>query len=140
MDPYYLPPIIADGGIKSSGDIVKALAAGADMVMLGSLLAATKEAPGERVRGMDGKNYKRYRGQSIFGTNGSQYTPEGIEGWVEENGPVEGVLKTLAAGIRSGMSYVGARNLNELRQKAEFVQVTHAGYSIESATRVRESI
>jgi IMP dehydrogenase len=135
-DPYHWPDVIADGGMKSSGDIVKALAAGADMVMLGSLLAGTREAPGERRTDTDGTVWKRYRGQSIFGVNASHYTPEGIDGWVKENGPVADVLQTLGAGIRSGMSYVGARNLKELREKAEFVQITQAGYLIESATRV----
>lgn len=135
LNPYG-PPVIADGGMKSSGDIVKALAAGANMVMLGSLLAGTKEAPGERRVGLDGRTYKRYRGQSIFGVNASHYTPEGIEGWVEEKEDVATVLARLGAGIRSGLSYIGARNLTELREKAEFVQITQAGYMIEGATRV----
>lgn len=132
-----MPSVIADGGMKSSGDIVKALAAGADMVMLGSLLAGTQEAPGERRIDTDGIKWKRYRGQSIFGINASHYTPEGVDGWVKENGPVAGVLERLGAGIRSGMSYVGARNIKELQDNPEFIQITHAGYSIESATRVR---
>lgn len=137
VDPYRWPAIIADGGMKSSGDIVKALAAGADMVMLGSLLAGTKEAPGERrLELTTGKRYKRYRGQSIFGVNASHYTPEGIEGWVPEGESVKEVLQRLGAGIRSGLSYVGARNLKELREKAEFIQITQAGYLIESATRI----
>jgi IMP dehydrogenase len=129
-------PIIADGGMKSSGDIVKALAAGADMVMLGSLLAGTDEAPGEQRVDMHGKIWRPYRGQSIFGVNGSHYTPEGVEGWVKAKGPVKDVLQQLGAGIRSGCSYVGARNLAELREKAEFIQITQAGYQIESAVRV----
>lgn len=129
-------PIIADGGMKNSGDIVKALAAGADMVMLGSLLAGTDEAPGEQRVDMHGKVWRPYRGQSIFGVNGSHYTPEGVEGWVEAKGPVRDVLQQLGAGIRSGCSYVGARNLKELREKAEFIQITQAGYQIESAVRV----
>lgn len=129
-------PIIADGGMKNSGDIVKALAAGADMVMLGSLLAGTDEAPGEQRIDRHGKIWRPYRGQSIFGVNASHYTPEGVEGWVEAKGPVKGVLDQLAAGIRSGCSYVGARNLSELREKAKFIQITQAGYEIESAVRV----
>lgn len=129
-------PIIADGGMKNSGDIVKALAAGADMVMLGSLLAGTDEAPGEQRVDRHGKVWRPYRGQSIFGVNASHYTPEGVEGWVEAKGPVKDVLQQLGAGIRSGCSYVGARNLQELREKAEFIQITQAGYQIESAVRV----
>jgi IMP dehydrogenase len=129
------PPIIADGGIKNSGDIVKALAAGADMVMLGSLLAGTAEAPGETVIDSQGTRWRPYRGQSIFGVNESKYTPEGIEGWVKERGPVADVLKHLAGGIRSGLSYVGANNLDELRMKANFVQVSHSTH-IESKTRI----
>lgn len=129
-------PIIADGGIKNSGDIVKALAAGADMVMIGSLLAGTDEAPGEQRVDMHGKIWRPYRGQSIFGVNASHYTPEGVEGWVEAKGPVSDVLQQLGAGLRSGCSYVGARNLTELREKAKFIQITQAGYQIESAVRV----
>lgn len=135
-DPVKSPPIIADGGMKNSGDIVKALAAGADMVMLGSLLAGTDEAPGEQRVDMHGTIWRPYRGQSIFGVNSSHYTPEGVEGWVQAKGPVKGVLEQLGAGIRSGCSYVGARNLSELREKAKFIQVTQAGYQIESAVRV----
>lgn len=131
------PPIILDGGMKNSGDIVKALAAGADMVMLGSLLAGTQEAPGERRTDTSGRVWKRYRGQSIFGVNASHYTPEGVDGWVEEKGSVKDVLQELSAGIRSGMSYVGARNLEELHLKARFNQITQAGYMIESAVRVQ---
>lgn len=133
------PPIIADGGIKNSGDIVKALAAGADMVMVGSLFAGTDEAPGERRVDKDGTIWRPYRGQSIFGVNAARYTPEGIEGWVKNKGPVSKVLQQLAGGIRSGLSYTGARNLTELRQKAEFVQITQATH-IESGTRVATSI
>jgi IMP dehydrogenase len=132
-------PIIADGGIKNSGDIVKALAAGADMVMLGSLLAGTNEAPGEVRITPDGQRYKPYRGQSIFGVNHSHYTVEGVEGWVKERGSVADVLKQLAGGIRSGLSYVGARNLSELRLKAKFVQVTQATH-LESGIRVQTSL
>lgn len=128
--------VIADGGMKNSGDIVKALAAGADMVMLGSLLAGTDEAPGEQRVDRHGRVWRPYNGQSIFGVNATHYTPEGVEGWVEAKGPVKDVLQRLGAGIRSGCSYVGARNLQELREKAEFIQVTQAGYQIESAVRV----
>lgn len=129
------PAIIADGGVKNSGDIVKALAAGADMVMLGSLLAGTNEAPGEVRVDPEGNRWKPYRGQSIFGVNETKFTPEGVSGWVKEKGPVADVLKRLAGGIRSGMSYVGARNLTELREKAEFVLVSPSTH-LESGTRV----
>lgn len=129
------PAIIADGGIKNSGDIVKALAAGADMVMLGSLLAGAAETPGEIRIDINGKRWRPYRGQSIFGTNDTKFTPEGIEGWVEEKGPVKVVLKRLIGGIRSGLSYVGATNLAELRENAEFIQVSSSTH-IETHTRI----
>lgn len=132
---YDGPQIIADGGIKNSGDIVKALAAGADVVMLGSLLAGTNECPGETRTAPDNSRWRPYRGQSIFGTNESKFVPEGIMGWVPEKGPVSDVLRKLAGGIRSGMSYVGARNLTELRQKAHFLEVS-SGTILESGTRV----
>jgi IMP dehydrogenase len=128
--------LIADGGIKNSGDIVKALAAGSDMVMLGSLLAGTIEAPGEIRKDLQGNSFKPYRGQSIFGVNASHYTPEGIEGWVKTKGPVANVLQQLAGGIRSGLSYVGANNIAELRYKAEFVKVSHSTH-YESETRIQ---
>jgi len=129
-------PIIADGGIKNSGDIVKAIAAGADVVMIGSLLAGTNEAPGDVRIDPNGVRWKPYRGQSIFGANASHYTPEGVEGWVREKGPVADVLRSLAGGIRSGLSYVGARNLKELRERANFIQVTQATH-LESGIRVQ---
>lgn len=128
--------IIADGGIKNSGDMVKALAAGADVVMLGSLLAGSTECPVESIETPDGRRLKPYRGQSIFGTNGLKYTPEGISGFVDEKGPVLGVIKQLRGGLRSGMSYVGANNLIELRENAEFIKIS-AGTHKESTTRVR---
>lgn len=130
-------PIIADGGIRSAGDIVKALAAGASVVMLGSLLAGTDEAPGEVINDGRGRSVKRYQGQSIFGTNDALYTREGVSGYVDTKGPVSNVLKQLMGGLRSGMSYVGATNLNELRDKTEFIRVSHAT-GLESSTRVRE--
>lgn len=129
------PPIIADGGIKNSGDIVKALAAGADLVMLGNLLAGANEAPGEVRVAPDNSRWRPYRGQSIFGTNEEKYVPEGIEGWVKEKGPVSEILRKLAGGIRSGMSYVGAYNLSELRENVEFIRISQSTH-IESNTRV----
>lgn len=132
------PLVIADGGIKNSGDIVKALAAGADAVMLGNLLAGASETPGETFESPDGRKYRPYRGQSIFGVNGLRYTPEGISGFVEDKGPVADVLKRLAGGIRSGMSYVGATNLEELRENTVFIKVS-SNAKLESGTRVKES-
>jgi IMP dehydrogenase len=136
LDPK-LPAIICDGGIRSSGDIVKALAAGADVVMLGNLLAGTNETPGEVIEGVSGRRYRRYRGQSIFGTNGERYVKEGVSGFVEEKGPVANVLKYLVGGIRSGLSYAGARNLTELRENAEFVYVSE-NTILESKPRLME--
>lgn len=133
-------PLIADGGIRSSGDIVKALVAGADVVMCGHLLAGTAETPGQSIIGQDGvTKWKPYRGQSIFGSNGDRFTKEGISGYVRERGPVANVLKQLAGGIRSGMSYVGARNLEELRDNAKFIRVS--GHILhENNTRVSEVV
>lgn len=133
------PKIIADGGIKNSGDIVKALGAGADFVMLGHLLAGHTECPGDVVEGPTGRRYKPYRGQSIFGTNELRYTPEGISGYVEEKGPVAGTLKRLIGGIKSGFSYSGARNIQELHERAEFIEVSH-GTHVETSTRVLETL
>ena len=131
------PLVIADGGIKNSGDIVKALAAGADAVMLGNLLAGAAESPSETFESPDGRKYRPYRGQSIFGVNGLRYTPEGISGYVEDKGPVEGILKRLVGGIRSGMSYVGATTIEELQEAAIFIKVSE-GTRLESSTRVKE--
>ena len=133
--------VIADGGIRYSGDIVKAIAAGADAVMLGSLLAGTKEAPGREVV-INGRRYKQYRGMGSLGAmmKGSaeryyqkghmktrKFVPEGVEGVVPYKGPVGDVLYQLIGGLRSGMGYVGARNIDELKEKGEFVIITNAG-------------
>lgn len=131
--------LIADGGIKNSGDIVKALAAGADVVMLGSLLAGATEAPGETRTAPDNSRWKPYRGQSIFGTNESKYVPEGVEGWVPEKGPVSEILRKLAGGMRSGFSYVGARDIKELQERARFIEVS-TGTALESATRIMHEV
>ena len=127
---YYDTVLIADGGIQHPGDIVKALAAGADAVMIGRLLAGTDEAAGERWG-----NTVRYSGQSIVGTNGARKAPEGIAGTVSAQGPVKGVIESLSQYIKSGMSYVGARNLEELRNKANFIRVS-AGTAAESGVRI----
>jgi IMP dehydrogenase len=128
--------IIADGGIRSSGDIAKALAAGADAVMVGHMLAGTDEAPGEIVDTKEGA-WKRYRGQASFGSNDDRYVKEGIEGLVPYRGPVAPILTDIQAGLRSSMSYVGARNLTEFREKAKFVR-TSSHTLMENNTRVQE--
>jgi IMP dehydrogenase len=134
-------PLIADGGIKYSGDITKALAAGADAVMIGGLFAGTDEAPGEKII-YQGRSYKTYRGMGslgvLVGGGGDRYAqggirelsklgPEGIEGMVPSRGPLADQLYQLVGGIRSGMGYVGAKGLEELRSKARFVRITAGG-------------
>ncbi len=134
-------PIIADGGIKLSGDLAKALAAGAHVAMIGSLLAGTDESPGE-VFLYNGRSYKSYRGMGSVGAmaRGSadryfqqevkdnlKLVPEGIEGQVPYKGPVAAVLHQLVGGLRAAMGYVGAASLAELRTRAEFIRITNAG-------------
>jgi len=127
-------PIIADGGIKYSGDIVKALAAGASAVMLGSLLAGLDESPGETFL-YEGRRFKKYRGMGSEGAMrgkahdryaGGQKVAEGIEGQIPHKGPCSDYIFQLMGGLRAGLGYVGCRNLEEL-QKAKFVQITNAG-------------
>lgn len=125
--------IIADGGIKTSGDIVKALAAGADAVMLGSLLAGTREAPGDVIKDdKTGLKYKVYRGAASYGAKQSHFGEaeyiEGAERLVPYKGSVEKVLTSLEEGIRSGLTYCGVDNLADLREEAEFVHITQAGF------------
>jgi IMP dehydrogenase len=134
----YDVPIIADGGIRYSGDIVKALAAGAESVMVGSIFAGTEEAPGETIL-YQGRKYKAYRGMGSLGAmrSGSadrygqegenKFVPEGIEGMVPYKGTVKDVVHQLVGGLRSGMGYVGARTIKELQEKAVFVKITPAG-------------
>lgn len=131
-------PVIADGGIRYSGDVVKALAGGADLVMLGSLLAGTAESPGNMVR-WQGRTFKEYRGMGSlkamrkgagdrYGQNSSgKLVAEGVEARVPFKGPLSDVVFQLMGGLRSGMGYVGANNLDELRAKARFVQITTGG-------------
>jgi IMP dehydrogenase len=133
-------PIIADGGIKYSGDVAKAVAAGANVVMVGSLLAGTAEAPGEVVL-YKGRSYKVYRGMGSvsamkrgssdrYGQESSapeKLVPEGIEGRVPFRGPISGVVHQLVGGLRSGMGYCGCRTIGEMRTRAEFVRITGAG-------------
>jgi len=131
-------PIIADGGIRSAGDIVKALAAGADFVMLGSVLAGTDETPGGVINTRNGK-FKSYRGMASNDAQrewrGKTSSVEGIATTVPCKGPVGNVLEELARGIRSGLSYSGARSIKELQKKARFIRQTGSG-QLESSTHI----
>ncbi len=131
--------LIADGGIKTSGDAVKALAAGAHFVMLGSLLAGTDESPGEIHTDIDGYKYKVYRGmasqEAQMQWRGSVSSLEGVSTTIPYKGSVTGIIEDLRVGIRSGFSYSGARNLAELHEKATFIQQTPAG-QLESSTHI----
>jgi len=128
--------IIADGGIRTSGDIAKALGVGANVVMLGNMLAGTSETPGDIIETPEGP-FKRYRGQASFGSNSERNAQEGIEGLVPCKGPVASVLQQIKSGLQSSMSYVGARNLIEFREKAKFVEVS-SHTLMENSTRVGE--
>ena len=131
-------PLIADGGIKYSGDITKAIAAGADCVMIGSLLAGTDESPGETIL-FQGRTFKTYRGMGSMGAMsqgssdryaqeaGGKLVPEGIEGRVAAKGPLSDLTYQLVGGLRSGMGYCGARDIQELQQNARFLRVSSAG-------------
>jgi IMP dehydrogenase len=130
--------VIADGGIRYSGDIVKALAAGADLVMLGSLLAGTRESPGQTVHSQ-GRRFKTYRGMGSLGAmrkgSGDRYgqnssgklVAEGVEARVPYKGPLSDVVFQLMGGLRSGMGYVGAPDLADLQKNAQFVRITTGG-------------
>ncbi len=137
----YKTPLIADGGIKFSGDITKALVAGADSIMIGSLFAGTDEAPGETVY-YQGRTYKTYRGMGSIGAmkKGSadryfqsadvektKLVPEGIEGQVLYRGNLSGIVYQLIGGLRSGMGLAGCKNISELQTKAKFIRITNAG-------------
>jgi IMP dehydrogenase len=134
-------PVIADGGIKFSGDLAKALAGGAEVAMIGSLLAGSEEAPGEVIL-YQGRSYKAYRGMGSLGamargsadryfqkevTDQMKLVPEGIEGRVPFKGPVANIVHQLIGGLRASMGYVGAANLQEMRDKARFVKISSAG-------------
>ena len=131
-------PIIADGGIKYSGDVVKALAAGANVVMVGNLLAGTEESPGETII-YQGRSYKVYRGMGSLGAmakgskdryfqeNMDKLVPEGIEGRVPYKGPVSETMFQMVGGLRAGMGYCGVKNIEELRNNTRFIRVTSAG-------------
>jgi IMP dehydrogenase len=132
-------PLIADGGIKYSGDITKAIAAGADTVMIGSLLAGTDESPGETIL-YQGRTFKSYRGMGSMGAMQGQgssnryeqdpsgkLVPEGIEGRVAAKGPLPELVYQLVGGLRSGMGYCGARNIRDLQERARFLRISPAG-------------
>ncbi len=134
--------IISDGGIKFSGDIAKALAAGADAIMMGSIFAGTEESPGKKFK-RNGKIYKQYRGMGSIGAmssgsanryfqknfkDKSKFVPEGVEGRVEYKGKVSKIIYQLQGGLRSSMGYIGAKNLEEINKKAKFVKITKAGF------------
>lgn len=137
-------PIIADGGIKYSGDVVKALAAGGNAVMLGSMLSGTEEAPGDVQQGADGRLVKSYRGMGSVGAMAEQHgssdryfqggvneanklVPEGIEAVVSYKGTVSNVVYQILGGLRSGMGYCGAENIDKLIETAQFVRISNAG-------------
>lgn len=125
---HYQRPMIADGGMRSSGDIVKAIVAGANCVMIGGLLAGTKETPGNVITDGSGNMKKVFKGSASY-DRGPGVAKEGIEIEVPYKGEIESVIKELVAGIRSGMSYSNARTLKELRTNARFKVQTMAGYS-----------
>lgn len=130
-------PIIADGGIKYSGDIVKALAAGANAVMLGSMLAGTTESPGE-TEIYQGRQFKVYRGMGSLGAmekgsndryfqeENKKFVPEGIEGRIAYKGPLADTLYQMTGGMRAGMGYCGTESLELLREHGQFVKITNA--------------
>ena len=134
--------IIADGGIKFSGDIAKALAAGADAVMIGSLFAGTDQAPGKIIK-KNGKLFKSFRGMGSIGAmnkgsadryfqtkqkNSSKYVPEGVEGLVKYKGKVDKVIYQLVGGLKSSMGYLGSKKITHLRKKPKFYKITKAGF------------
>ncbi len=134
--------IISDGGIKFSGDIAKALAAGADAIMMGSIFAGTDESPGKKFK-LKGKIYKEYRGMGSIGAmsagsanryfqknfkDKAKFVPEGVEGRVEYKGKISKIIYQLQGGLRSSMGYIGARNLKEINKKAKFIKITKAGF------------
>jgi IMP dehydrogenase len=134
-------PVISDGGIKFTGDIPKAIAAGADSVMIGSLFAGTTESPGDTIL-WDGRRYKQIRGMGSLSammqgskdryfqddiTEKDKFVPEGIEGRVPSRGPLSETVFQMIGGLKSAMGYTGCRNISELKKKAKFVKISNAG-------------
>ena len=134
--------IISDGGIKFSGDIAKALAAGADAIMMGSIFAGTEESPGKKLK-IRGKIFKQYRGMGSIGAmsagsanryfqnnfkDKSKFVPEGVEERVEYKGKVSKIIYQLQGGLRSSMGYIGAQKLQDVRKKSKFIKITKAGF------------
>jgi IMP dehydrogenase len=134
-------PLISDGGVKFSGDVAKAIAAGADVVMIGSLFAGTEEAPGEVIL-FQGRSFKTYRGMGSIGAmregsrdrysqeqtdNESKLVPEGIEGRVPYKGTLADMVTQLIGGLRAGMGYTGCRTIKEFQEKTRFIRITSAG-------------
>jgi IMP dehydrogenase len=134
--------IISDGGIKFSGDIVKALAAGADAIMMGSIFAGTEESPGKKFK-IKNKYYKKYRGMGSIGAmsagssnryfqknqkDKSKFVPEGVDGRVEYKGNVSQIIYQLKGGLKSSMGYIGVKKLNDIKKKAKFIKITKAGF------------
>ena len=134
--------IISDGGIKFSGDIAKAIAAGADAIMMGSIFAGTHESPGKKFK-IKNKFYKQYRGMGSIGAmsagssnryfqknykDKSKFVPEGVDGRVEYKGNVSKIIYQLKGGLRSSMGYIGAKNLNDIKKNAKFIKITKAGF------------
>ena len=134
--------IISDGGIKFSGDIAKALAAGADAIMMGSIFAGTNESPGKKFI-FKGKVFKKYRGMGSIGAmssgsanryfqknykDKSKFVPEGVEGRVEYKGDISKIIYQLKGGLRSSMGYIGAKNINQIAKNAKFIKITKAGF------------
>jgi IMP dehydrogenase len=134
-------PVISDGGIKFSGDITKAIAAGADSVMIGSLFAGTDESPGETIL-YQGRTFKTYRGMGSLGAmsdatkdrysqqnvEAAKLVPEGIEGRVPAKGSLQGIMEQLVGGLRSGMGYCGCKSIEELKTRAKFLRITQSGH------------
>jgi len=134
--------IISDGGIKFSGDIAKALAAGADAIMMGSIFAGTEESPGKKFK-MKNKYYKQYRGMGSIGAmsagssnryfqknykDKSKFVPEGVEGRIEYKGKISKIIYQMQGGLRSSMGYIGAKNISEIQKKGKFIKITKAGF------------
>jgi IMP dehydrogenase len=137
-------PVISDGGIRTSGDAIKALAAGASSVMVGSIFGGTDESPGKTIV-RHGKKFKMYRGMASFyaslgrkyreegaevidAEDPNDYIPEGVEAMVPYKGSVTDIIKQLVGGLRSGLSYCGAKDIQQMQMNAEFVKITPAGY------------